>query len=323
MQLIKDLRAQTAAPISDCKKALEASEGDMDAAFQWLRERGSAKASDLGKREANEGLVAVVATDRCGAMVQVGCETDFSQRNADFQAFVGAVGRAAFDRVPPPPGLPGLPADVSVDALLRLDYTGDQSVGTVGDAVSDIVGKIRENISVKRACKVGDVGDGSGVCLVGHYVHGALPGFPHVGTSAALVTLSTGACAESSPLSPDALEGLKPVARKLAMHVVAAKPKYLDAGAVPPEVVESERSILAEQVADTGKPAHIVAKIVEGRLAKFYGEMTLLAQPHMIEGAERGDGKPLTVGQVVAEAGKALGLPKLAVEGFVLYRTGA
>ena len=104
-------------------------QGDMDAAFQWLRERGSAKASDLGKREANEGLVAVVATDRCGAMVQVGCETDFSQRNADFQAFVGAVGRAAFDRVPPPPGLPGLPADVSVDALLRLDYTDDQVPG--------------------------------------------------------------------------------------------------------------------------------------------------------------------------------------------------
>jgi hypothetical protein len=124
MQLIKDLRAQTSAPIADCKKALEASDGDMNKAFQWLRERGSAKASDLGKREAIEGLVGIASNDTDGAIIQVCCETDFSQRNDHFQKFVGDVVTAAFLRVPPPPG-PGIHS-ISIDAMSEQSLFDDK-----------------------------------------------------------------------------------------------------------------------------------------------------------------------------------------------------
>ena len=116
MAQIKELRVQTSAPISDCKKALEASEGDMAQAFDWLRQRGAAKASDLEKREAKEGLVGLVVAGNEAALVHVGCETDFSQRNDNFVAFVTEVAQAAFRQVPPPPSSGSF--EVSLESFL-------------------------------------------------------------------------------------------------------------------------------------------------------------------------------------------------------------
>jgi elongation factor Ts len=303
LQLIKDLRAQTSAPIADCKKALQESDGDMDKAFQWLRERGSAKASDLGKRDALEGLVGIVSSDTDAAIVQVCCETDFSQRNEFFQSFVGNVARTTFSRVPPPPG-PGV-HNVSIDALSKQSLYEDESQGTVADGLADLVGKIRENIHIKQASKA-SVASG----LVGAYVHGSIAGHPLIGTSAAIVSISS-----DKELSEDEKEQLRPAVRRLAMHVVAAKPAYLNEDTVPEEVLKQEKDTLAAQVAQSGKPPAIVEKIVQGRMKKYFAEMTLLNQPHMIE-----EDSPV-VSKVIEQLGAQVGA-QFNLEGFALYRTG-
>ena len=149
MAQIKELREQTAAPIGECKKALEASDGDISKAFDWLRKKGAAKASDLGSRDANEGLVAIVTGGTSeAAMVQLTCETDFSARNDTLQEFVAAVAASAQEHAPPPPG-PGV-FDVSVEALLQCHLKGRSGGATVGDGLAETVGKIRENITVAK-----------------------------------------------------------------------------------------------------------------------------------------------------------------------------
>jgi elongation factor Ts len=241
---VKQLRERTGAGMMECKKALVETKGDLDAAADLMRKQGLAKADKKASRVAAEGVIVIerAADGRSGAMVEVNCETDFVAREADFRSFAQAVvAKAAAAR----------PA--SLDELLaaRLD-----SGETIDERRRALVAKIGENISVRRLTLL------SAPTHLGAYVHGTRIG--------ALV----------------AVEGGEPaLAYDLAMHVAASNPRYVSVEAVPAEVVAKERGILTEQAQNESqasgkaKPADIVAKMVEGRLRKSLGEITLGGQP--------------------------------------------
>jgi elongation factor Ts len=323
MASIKELRAKTSAPISDCKKALEASEGDMCGAFAWLRKRGAAKASDLEKsgRAATEGLVAVHApNDHEAAIIQGTCETDFVPRNETFQAYLHDVASSAlYERVPPPPAS-GV-HNVNVESLLSIPLAaeGKHAGASVGDALADLVGKIREKISLHRAARVAALPG-----VVGSYVHGCvdMDRYPGLGSSAAVVVIGCDrklASEGEMHLAPNeaVMKVLRPLAKKLAMHVVATKPKYVGAQDIPIEVIDSERNLLRQQALDAGKPPAIVDKVVEGRIQKYLGEVALLYQPHVVEV----DSPPVSA--VLNAASKDISAllkekVKLTIDGFIL-----
>ncbi|HEV7714708.1 MAG TPA: translation elongation factor Ts [Steroidobacteraceae bacterium] len=241
---VKQLRERTGAGMMECKKALVETKGDLDAAADLMRKQGLAKADKKASRIAAEGVIVIEksADGRSGAMVEVNCETDFVAREADFRAFAQVVAtRAAADK----------PA--SLDALMAITLENGETIDVRRRA---LVAKIGENIGVRRFALL------SGPTHLGAYVHGTRIG--------ALV----------------GIEGGEPaLAYDLAMHVAASNPRYISVEAVPADVVAKERGILTEQAqneaATSGKakPADIVAKMVEGRLRKSLGEITLSGQP--------------------------------------------
>ena len=277
----------------------------MEGAFDWLRKRGAAKASDYAAagRAASEGLVAIVDNGFDAAIVAVRSETDFVARNEDFQEFVTSVAQAAA-AVPPPPSSGVHP--VSMDALLEQPLPGHASEASISEALAEVVGRIRESISVQKASRVTSYPG-----VVGTYVHGSVSTGGLLGKSGCVVALGTG---EAAPTDEQAAL-LVPMAKRLAMHVTAARPKYLDVDSVPAEAVAAERALLMEQAASTGKPENILEKMVDGRMKKFYAETTLMHQSHLVEP----DGPE--VAKWLQSAGKEVGLP-LSIEGFVLYSAG-
>jgi len=240
---VKQLRERTGAGMMECKKALVETKGDLDAAADLMRKQGLAKADKKASRVAAEGVIVIEksADGRSGAMVEVNCETDFVAREVDFRGFAQAVVTAAAKHRP-----------ASLDALLATKLDSGE---TVDERRRALVAKIGENISVRRFTLL------SAPTHLGAYVHGTRIG--------ALV----------------AAEGGEPsVAYDLAMHVAASNPRYLNVAAIPADIVDKERSILVEQAQNEAqssgkpKPADIIAKMVEGRLRKNLGEITLAGQ---------------------------------------------
>lgn len=236
---VKTLRERTGAGMMECKKALQAADGDLDAAAENMRREGLAKADKKAGRVAAEGLVvAPVSEDGQRAMlVEINCETDFVASNEDFVAFANTVAQAA---------LAQQPADL--EALGQLEANG----GTIENQRREVIAKIGENVTVRRfqAVQAGNNG------VLATYRHGG-----KIGSAVAL----TGGDAD--------------LAHDLAMHVAAVAPQYATTDDVPAERREAERKELIEQAQDSGKPADIIEKMVEGRLRKFLGEITLLGQP--------------------------------------------
>ncbi|CAM9471322.1 unnamed protein product [Chrysoparadoxa australica] len=265
MSLIKELRERSGAPITDCKNSLQESEGDIQKAFEWLRKRGMSKASTLSDRTANEGLVGVKVEGgrRRAALVEVNSETDFVARNELFQGFVNTVSATALEA-------PVESGPIDVDSLLQLQVPGSSC--TLQDTLADTVGSIRENIQISSA-QVVSVSSG----LIGTYVHGSPA--PNMGKAGAVVALECLGCSDASALPSQMKEGS---GKALAMHIVAAKPKFLHPESVPEEVIEKERVILEQMAQDSGKPAAVVEKMVEGRIRKFMAENTLMQQEHMV-----------------------------------------
>ena len=249
-QGVKALRDQTGAGMMDCKNALSATEGDMEAAVDWLRAKGLAKAAKKASRVAAEGLVGVVVDGRAGALVEVNSETDFVARNEMFQTLVRDIGRVA----------PAAEGDV--ERLKAMAYPGlDKSIG---EHVTDMIGKVGENMVVRRTAWLA-VKEG----VVASYVHNQVaPGLGRIGV---LVSL------ESAGKAPVLAE----FGRQLAMHVAAANPVALDLSGVPLEVIEREKAILAEK--NQGKPAHVIEKIMESGLKSFAKENCLLDQTFVID----------------------------------------
>ncbi len=282
-QLVKDLRERTGAGMMDSKKALTETGGDFEAAVDWLRAKGLATAAKKAGRTAAEGLVGVATSGTKGTAVEVNSETDFVAKNEIFQGFVREV-----------TGLALASGTTDVAALGAQNTAGGKPVS---EALTENIAKIGENQSLRR---IAQVSVSSGV--VSSYVHNAAaPGLGKIGVLVAIE--STGDAAQ-----------LEALGKQIAMHIAAANPLALDETGVDPAVVDRERSIAREKAAQSGKPADIVEKMVEGGVRKFLGESTLLGQIFVIDGKSK-------VSDVVAKAAKDLGTPVKIAE-FVRFQLG-
>ena len=295
--LIKELRSRTSAPMKKCVEALNEANGDVDEAATILRKAGLAAAQKKAGRGATEGATAVAHGNGMLAVVEVNSETDFVARNELFQVLVGRIAQTALS----------LPAADSTTTHVQLDPAAisaaplDGDVSTVGEALGVAVSQLGENLVLRRACRLATPPEGG---LVASYVHNTYS--PGVGRTAAAVAL------RSSATDTDAVRTL---GERLAMHVVAAAPQYLDRTAVPEEALERERTILAEQAAASGKSQQVIDKMVEGRLKKFYGEVCLLEQQFLI------DDSAGAISKVLEAASKDLGA-EVSLDGFVRYHVG-
>ena len=265
---VKELRERSGAGMMDCKKALTENNGEMEAAVDWLRAKGLAAAAKKAGRTAAEGLVGVSVTGTRGAVVEVNSETDFVAKNEQFQGFVREVAKLA------------LATGGDVEALGNAAYPGG---GTVAEALTNNIAKIGENQSLRRA-SVLEVGEGAVVS----YVHNAAA--PGLGKIGVLVALESSADATV----------LQSLGKQIAMHIAAANPLALDAADLDPALVERERAIAMEKAAESGKPANIVEKMVEGTIAKFRKENALNSQLFVMD-------NKTPVGDVIAAAAKDAG----------------
>ncbi len=279
---VKELRERTGAGMMDCKKALAENNGELEAAVDWLRAKGLAAAAKKAGRTAAEGLVGVVVDGPKGAVVEVNSETDFVAKNEQFQEFVRNVANLA------------LATGDDVDALKSAAYpTG----GTVEEKLTDNIATIGENQSLRRAALI-EVGEGAVVS----YVHNAV--VPNMGKIGVLVALESAAAA-------DTLQGL---GKQIAMHIAAANPLALDADGLDAGLIERERAIAVEKANESGKPANIVEKMVDGTIAKFRKENALLSQIFVIDGKT-------PVADVIASAAKEAGSP-ITLKAFERFQLG-
>jgi len=281
--LVKELREKTGAGMMDCKRALAETSGDLEQAVDWLRKKGLSAAAKKAGRIAAEGLVGVATSGRSGAIVEVNSETDFVARNEAFQRFVAAVAKIALEK------------DGDLDAIQAAAFPGTGR--TVADELTHMIATIGENMSFRRA---GALTVSQGV--VASYIHNAAgPGLGRIGVLVAL----------ESAGAKDKLDGL---ARNLAMHVAAAVPVAVNRDSVDQSLLDRERDILAAQARESGKPEDIIAKMVEGRLRKFYEDSVLLEQVYVIDGESK-------VGKAVEAAAKEIGAP-VTVAGFIRFALG-
>ena len=252
--MVKELREKSGAGMMDAKKALVENNGDMEAAVDWLRTKGLAKAAKKSGRTAAEGLVAIATEGTKGSVVEVNAETDFVSRNEEFQKFVGNVSKAALNTS-------------SVEELAAETCCGDKSIA---DTLTDLIATIGENMTLRRSQTL-EVSEGT---VVG-YVHGALTdGMGKIGVLVAL----------ESSAEPAALEAL---GKQIAMHVAAANPAALDRDSVNADDIERERAVLIQQAKEEGKPEEIAEKMVTGRINKYYSEICLLEQTFVIDGESK------------------------------------
>ncbi len=284
--MVRDLREKTGAGMMDCKKALVESNGDMEAAIDWLRKKGLSAAAKKSGRVAAEGLIGVASAPRRAAMVEVNAETDFVARNELFQNFVATVAELA------------LTVGEDVEALKNARWPGSVDLveggsahRTVGEQLTHLIATIGENMSIRRI-RMLHVNEGA----VATYVHSSVkPGLGKIGVLVALEGASETAVMEA-------------LGRQIGMHVAAARPEALDISAVEPAALEREKAVLTEQAKASGKPDAVIQKMVEGRIRKYYEEVVLLEQVFVIDGESR-------VKEVVKKAGVTLA-------GFARYQLG-
>ena len=240
--MVKELRESTGAGMMDAKKALTETSGDFEAAVDWLRTKGLAKAAKKSGRVAAEGLVAVSVDGPNGVAIEVNSETDFVAKNAEFQEMVR--------------GIAGVALNVdSVESLANADFQGKK----VSEVITDKIATIGENLSLRRISKI------SGDQVVS-YVHNAAA--DGMGAIAVLVAL-TGTNQDFG--------------RQVAMHIAAANPQALSSDDLDPSIIEREKSVLTEQARESGKPEQVIEKMIEGRMKKFFSEVTLLGQDFVID----------------------------------------
>jgi len=279
--MVKELREKSGAGMMDCKTALNESGGDMEAAVDWLRTKGLAKAAKKAGRVAAEGLVGVAADGAKAAVVELNSETDFVARNEGFQELVAKVTKIAVG------------TDGTVEALAAADLDGKP----VSEAITDAIATIGENMTLRRSAVL-SVNEG----VVSTYVHGkVVDGLGKIGVLVAL----------DSSGDKDKLNAL---GRQIAMHVAATSPLALNTEALDPAVVEREKAVFSEQARESGKPENIIEKMVEGRLRKFYEEVTLVKQAFVINPDQ-------TVEQAVEALAKELGTD-VKLSGFVRFALG-
>jgi len=280
--LVKELREKSGAGMMDCKKALTETEGDLEAAVDWLRKKGLAAAAKKSGRVAAEGLVGVHVEGTKAAAAEVNSETDFVARNEAFQGFVAEIAKLAMQAE-------------DIDGLKALDYPGTGR--TVEEELTHNIATIGENMTLRRM-KVLSVSDG----VIVPYVHNAVAeGLGKIGVLVAME--STGDKAKLADLG-----------KQIAMHVAAANPQSLSVDDLDPEAVEREKTVLIDQAKSTGKPMEIIEKMIQGRMRKFYQEVVLLEQTSMVDGETQ-------IRKQVEGLAKELGTD-VALAGFVRFQLG-
>jgi len=285
--LVKDLRERTGAGMMDCKRALAEVQGDMEAAIDWLRKKGLAAAAKKAGRVASEGLVGVAideASNRtAGAIIEINAETDFVARNDKFQNLVRQVALIAAKQ------------DYTLDALKTAAFPGESP--TVNEEITRLVAVIGENMYVRRLVRL-KVSQGH----IASYVHNTVA--PNLGKIGVLIALeSNGDKAKLAELG-----------KRLAMHVAAATPQSLTIEDLDPSTLERERSIVIEQARASGRPEEIIAKMVDGRLRKFYEEAVLMEQTFIIDGKTK-------IREMLEMASKELNAP-VHLKSYVRYALG-
>ncbi len=266
-QDVKKLREMTNCGMMDCKKALTETDGDMDKAVEFLREKGLATAAKKAGRIASEGMVEATVCDECGVgvVVEVNSETDFVAKNADFQNFVHTIASVIGKENP-----------ADVEALKGLAYDDSK---TVGDALTEKIATIGENMNIRRFARFDGINQA--------YIHAG-------GRIGVLVNFNV---ADPAKAESDAF---KAMAKDVAMQIAAVMPQYVRKDEVPADVVEKEKEILKAQALNEGKPENIVEKMVMGRISKFYKEVCLVEQPFVKDG-------DLTVAKYIQNVAKELG----------------
>ena len=241
--MVKELRDSTGAGMMDAKKALTENDGDMEAAVDWLRTKGLAKAAKKSGRTAAEGLVAVAVSGGKGIAVEVNSETDFVGKNADFQKMVSGIAQVAL-------------GVSDIDALKAADMDGK----TVEQTVTDAVAVIGENMSVRRLAAI-EIDGGNVV----NYVHNAAaPGMGNIGVLVAMTGDN------------------EAFGRQVAMHIAAANPASLSEADLDPAVVEKEKQVQMDIARESGKPEAVIEKMIVGRMKKYMAEVTLLNQQFVV-----------------------------------------
>ncbi|NWH08945.1 MAG: elongation factor Ts [Alphaproteobacteria bacterium] len=280
--MVKELREKTGAGMMDCKSALNETKGDLEAAVDWLRKKGLAKAAKKAGRIAAEGLVGIALSGTKGVAVEVNSETDFVARNPEFQEMVAAIAGVA------------LGAGSSLEVLSAAAYPGG---GTVAEKIAATIAKIGENMTLRRAAQVSVTAG-----VVSSYVHNQAA--PNLGRIGVLVGLqSTGSTEELAALG-----------RQIAMHIAAQNPLALDPAGLDPQTVARERDILADKYKAQGKPANVIEKILESGLKTYYKEVCLLEQAYVHDSGK-------SVAQVLKESEGRVGAP-VTISGFVRMALG-
>ena len=281
--MVKELRDQTGAGMMDCKAALKETDGEMEAAIDWLRAKGLSKAAKKAGRVAAEGLIGLASTDKETAVVEVNSETDFVARNPTFQETVSEI------------------ASIALTTKGDLEKLGAAAYGeteaSVADTLKEMVGTIGENMSLRRTAHLG-VGDG----VVASYIHNqAAPGLGKIGVIVAIE--STGDAGK-----------LTNFGKQVAMHIAAANPQAIDTDSLDQELVARERTVLTEQAKESGKPEAVIEKMVEGRLRKFFQEVVLLQQAFVHDPDN-------TVAKAMEAAAEDAGAP-IKIAGFYRFALG-
>jgi elongation factor Ts len=281
--LVKDLRGKTGAGMMDCKKALTETNGDVEAAIDWLRKKGVSTAGNKAGRVASEGLIGLVVNGSRAALVEVNAETDFVSRNPSIQEFVSTVATLS------------LAQGGDVVKVAAAPFPG--SGRSVAEQLTHLIATIGENMALRRVTMLA-----AETGVIGAYMHSAqAEGLGRIGVLVALQTERPTAEVEQ-------------LAKRLAMHVAAANPLALSRDAIDPGLVERERGVLSEKARASGKPEAIAERMVEGGLGKFFQEACLLEQTYVIDGESK-------VGQVIDKVAKDNGA-SIAVTGFVRYALG-
>jgi len=269
--MVKELRQKSGAGMMDCKKALTETDGDLDAAVDWLRTKGLATASKKSGRVAAEGLVAVTAAGSKGAMVEVNAETDFVGLNEDFQNLVSGIATVCAAE------------NGNLEAISAAKFPGSDE--SVAETVTNAIATIGENMNLRRAVCL-EVPNG----VVASYVHNAVTdGLGKIGILVALESAGDTARLET-------------LGKQIAMHIAATNPESISVDDLDADLVERERTVLSDQARESGKPEEIIAKMVEGRINKFYQEVVLLKQTFVVDGEN-------TVEKAIELVAKEIGSP--------------
>ncbi|MBA9082392.1 MULTISPECIES: translation elongation factor Ts [Bartonella] len=280
---VKELRELSGAGMMDCKTALAETNGDMEAAVDWLRKKGIAKADKKAGRTAAEGLIGAVSKGLSAVLVEVNSETDFVARNDAFQEIVRNVAVAALD------------TQGSVESVSASIYPGSEK--TIDATIKDAIGTIGENMALRRSAKL-SVKNG----VVATYIHNSVA--DGLGKLGVIVAIETSGDKDAAVA----------FGRQVAMHIAATNPLALTAKDVDASAVEREKAIFSDQARQSGKPENIIEKMVEGRMRKFYEEVVLLSQAFVMN-------PDVTVEAALKDAEKTIGAPA-TITGFIRFALG-